>query len=60
LITDAPNHENHGIGIGLSTAKMLCEALGGKIEINSNKSGTRVKFTVLTTNEECNSSNFKQ
>lgn len=29
LITDEPSSETHGIGIGLSTAKMLCEALGG-------------------------------
>jgi K+-sensing histidine kinase KdpD len=60
LITDTPSNEKHGIGIGLSTAKMLCEALGGNLEINSNKTGTRVKFSVLTTNEQCDSSSFKQ
>ena len=41
-----------GIGIGLSTAKMLTEALQGGIHLQSKeKEGTTVAFSVITASE---------
>ena len=37
-----------GVGLGLSTAKKLTEALQGAISLDSSKKGTKVTFSVLT------------
>ena len=39
--------KNHGIGVGLTTASTLCNALGGEVFIQSEQnSGTDVYFSV--------------
>jgi len=48
-------NEEHGVGIGLSTARTITKALGGTINIESNMNqGTTVIFTTLV-----HSQNFK-
>lgn len=43
--------ETSGIGVGLTTAKALVEALGGQIKIESSNTGTKAQFTVAVTNK---------
>ena len=46
--------EAQGVGLGLSTARGLVEALGGSIEIGTHrKCGTRVIFSIIVKEKFC-------
>ena len=51
---DQLNKQTSGIGVGLNTAMMLSDALGGSIQLVSlaPKPGTQVNFKVATTNDK--------
>jgi K+-sensing histidine kinase KdpD len=46
--------EAQGVGLGLSTARGLVEALGGNIEIGTHRRwGTRVIFSIVVKEKFC-------
>lgn len=53
FLRDGSNSAKHGVGIGLVTAKDLCQSLDGDLKIISSKDkGTVVTFTVIVTDSE--------
>lgn len=53
FLKDSSTSVKHGVGIGLVTAKELCQSLDGDLKIISSKDkGTVVTFTVMVTDVE--------